>query len=141
MLAVYIDPGQGKKKISPYLAFGARMKEKVTKMTRVGQNNLCLIFIGIALGLFALSIVLFKTIRTEVLPKIDQGQFLVHVDLSAGSRIEATDEVIKVVETEAAEIEEVEDVSVTIGSSTSTRVGEVEAESLRSHQGYKSCLD
>ncbi|MDA9101133.1 efflux RND transporter permease subunit, partial [Omnitrophica bacterium] len=90
---------------------------------------LFLIFGIIGLVLF----LIVPNLEREVLPKVDQGQFLIKVDLPIGTRLEVTDRVSRKVEEVISQIEEVENVSVTIGSEKS-REGEVKIETLRPYQ-------
>ncbi len=52
-----------------------------------------------------------------LLPKVDQGQFMLKVDLPVGTRVEFTDKVAKNIENYLSSIEEIENVSSVVGSS------------------------
>jgi len=65
---------------------------------------------------------------------VDQGRFLVRVNLPAGSRLDATNDVVTQIEKEAKTIKSVKSVSATIGSSTSSKAGEVTVDTLRQNQ-------
>jgi HAE1 family hydrophobic/amphiphilic exporter-1 len=87
-----------------------------------GLSVICLIF------LFSLS--LFFALDKEFMPKVDEGQFIVKVDMPAGTLLEITDEAAKNIEGILEEDENVEDVTVIVGSAKSEKVGE----DLASHQ-------
>jgi HAE1 family hydrophobic/amphiphilic exporter-1 len=110
------------------------IKVSVLNRDRRGQNKLFRRIVFGGFGLFLLSFPIFNMLDTEVMPKIDQGQFMIKVNLPVGSLLEATDEVARVIEDEAAKIPEVESVSVTIGSAASSKAGDVSVSTLRSHQ-------
>ncbi len=87
-----------------------------------------------AIVLFSLgSMGLLNSLNKEFLPKIDQRQFSMKVDLPTGMRLEITDEAIGRIEAHLASFPEVKDYSVTIGSSKDAALGQV-AETLGSHQ-------
>lgn len=87
----------------------------------------------ITLVVFLLSLGLFLVQKREFLPRVDQKQFIIKVDLSPGARIEVTDSVVKRIEKIMFDIEEIKDVSVTIGSSRDKTSGE-KLETMGSHQ-------
>ncbi len=76
---------------------------------------------------------IFASLEKEVLPKVDQGQFLIKVDMHIGTRLEITDRVCKRIENAMSDLKEIESVAVTIGSEKSSK-GEIKVESLRSSQ-------
>lgn len=112
----------------------SQIKSYFSKLDRKGQNSVFLSIVGIGLFTFLLSLVIFRSLDTEVLPKVDQGQFLVKVGLPVGSRLETTDEIVQLIEREARAIPEIENITVTIGSSSSTKAGEISVETLRQYQ-------
>lgn len=81
----------------------------------------------------AFGIFLMGVLDKEVLPKVDQGQFMVKVDLPIGSRLEVTDEIASRVETVLLKLPDVANVAVTIGSSKGKKE-EVKVETLRASQ-------
>ncbi|MBI3616035.1 MAG: efflux RND transporter permease subunit [Candidatus Omnitrophica bacterium] len=89
--------------------------------------------IGIVLLLFGGSVVGFGKLDREVLPKADQGQFNLRINLSPGTRLEVTDRVAQRVEKVLQAVPEVRDVTVTIGSSKEKKAEEM-VETLGSHQ-------
>lgn len=88
----------------------------------------------IFLGILGVILWVFPTLEREILPKVDQGQFLIKVDMPIGTRLEVTDRVAKKIEEAVHRIEEVKDIAITVGSEKS-RQGEVSIETLRPSQG------
>ncbi len=91
------------------------------------------IILAIAFGICSIAFLIFPALETEVLPKVDQGQFLVKVTLPIGTRLEITDRVCRRIEELLNRHKVVKDVAVTIGSEKSER-GEVKVETLRPSQ-------
>ncbi len=69
-----------------------------------------------------------------LLPKVDQGQFMVKIDMPVGTRVEFTDKIAETVESYVKKIEEVDSVSSVVGSSKGESSKEV-LERLGAHQG------
>jgi len=69
----------------------------------------------------------------EVLPKVDQGQFLIKVDMPVGTRLSVTDRVCERIEGILQGLEGIKNVALTVGSEKS-REGEVKIETLRPSQ-------
>lgn len=84
--------------------------------------------------LFLVSMGLVTFINKEFMPKVDQGQFIIKVDMPTGTVLEATDKIIREIEDKLFKIPDVENISISIGS-TKGRVGEESIESLGPHQG------
>lgn len=87
----------------------------------------------VAFGVSASSFFIFPMLEKEVLPKVDQGQFIVKVDMALGTRLEVTDRVCRRFEEILKEIPEVEGVAVTVGSEKGSR-GQVQIDTLRPSQ-------
>lgn len=68
------------------------------------------------LGVFLLSTTLFIFMDKELMPKVDQGQFTIKIDMPAGTRLEATNSVAENMEKFILTIPEAESVSTTVGS-------------------------
>jgi len=79
----------------------------------LGHKALCL---GVVLAIFVASCMLLPMLDTELLPKVDQGQFTLKLDLPPGTRLEFTDTVSKRIESYLLEMQEVKGVTVNIGS-------------------------
>ncbi len=77
--------------------------------------------------------IIFPHLEKEVLPKMDQGQFIVKVEMPLGTRLEITDRVCQRLEKKMTEIPEIRDVAVTIGSEKSSK-GQVSLDTLRPSQ-------
>lgn len=136
MLALYIqNPPKKDESSEKTKMFGVQIKNAVLAMGRAEQNRLCRWVVAAGLISFFVGLLIFRFLDTEVLPKVDQGQFLIRVNLPVGSRLEATDEVVRAIEKETRGVNEVESVSVTVGSSRTSKAGEVKIETLGSHQG------
>ena len=73
-------------------------------------------------------------LQTEFLPKVDQGQFIVKVELQPGTRLNITDMVARRIESYLREMPEVKDVTVNIGS-TKEEKGAAMLETMGPHQG------
>lgn len=86
--------------------------------------------------LFGYSLYMMLSLNRELLPKVDQGQFLIKVDLPTGSKLSVTNEVVKKVEDYILTLPETQSVAVTIGAEKETSlVGQNELNILESHQG------
>ena len=131
MASLYIQPKKSGVQVTGYLE---RVQQFFAKKSSKQQNRIFTTIVTVGIALFLLSLVIFRMLDTEVIPKVDQGQFLVKVNLPVGSRIEATDAVVTAIEERLRKIQEVENVAVTIGSSSSSKAGEVKIETLRASQ-------
>lgn len=92
----------------------------------IGTVAMVMVFIG--------SMMLLNNLDVEVLPRVDQGQFILKVSLPPGTRLTVTDSVIRKVERVLQALPDVRDVTVNIGSSKEKRAEEL-LETLGSHQG------
>jgi HAE1 family hydrophobic/amphiphilic exporter-1 len=72
----------------------------------------------VILVLFALSLLFLFTTNREFMPKIDQGEFIIKVNMPTGTALEATDSVTRKIEELLREIPEVKDITATVGSSS-----------------------
>jgi hydrophobic/amphiphilic exporter-1 (mainly G- bacteria), HAE1 family len=102
------------------------------KSIPVALKNKKLIIL-MALVLFLISMVLLKFLNQEFMPKIDQREFIMKVNLMTGTRLEITDSSVKKIEEKLLNNKDVESVAVTIGSSKEKAAGDV-VETLGSHQ-------
>ncbi len=91
------------------------------------------IILAIAFGICSLAFFIFPALEREVLPKVDQGQFLIKATLPIGTRLEVTDRICQRIEELLHKHKEIKDVAVTIGSEKSER-GQVKVETLRPSQ-------
>jgi len=83
----------------------------------------------VVLALFVISLFLLAINDREFMPKIDQGEFIIKVNMPTGTRLEVTDSVTRKIEELLRKIPEIKDITATVGSS-SENVLEV----LGSHQ-------
>jgi len=81
-----------------------------------------------------LSIFSFKLIEREVLPKVDQGQVTINLTMMTGTRLEITDQYVRLIEEVILKEPEMENVNVSVGSSREG-AGSGSVETLGSHQG------
>jgi len=95
------------------------------------KKALCLLAVFL---LFVTSIFVMASLDRIMLPKIDQGQFMVKVDLPVGTRIQFTNEIAESVEGYLKKIPEVKNVSVIVGSSKGGDATKELVDSLGSHQ-------
>ena len=84
--------------------------------------------------IFAFSIGLYFTLDKELMPKMDQGQFIVKVNMPAGTRLEVTNKIVMKVENLILSLPAVEDISVLVGSTRGKGAEDV-LQRLGSHQG------
>ncbi len=89
---------------------------------------------AVVFALFALSVGLLVNLDQELMPRVDQGQFIMRTNLPTGTRLEVTDQVVRRIENVLRATPEVQDVAVTIGSSKEKRAEEL-LDTLGSHQG------
>ncbi len=66
--------------------------------------------------LFIASLSLFIFMDKELMPKVDQGQFIIKIDMPAGTKVDVTDSLSQEVEKFILTIPEVENINVTVGS-------------------------
>ncbi len=86
-------------------------------------------------AMFIVSLVILFNTERQFLPRVDQRQFIIKIDLPPGSRLEVTDSVVKAVERQLLKIPETKDVTVNIGSSEDrTSAEETVIQTLGSHQ-------
>lgn len=113
------------------------LKGLENRLTQLGdprrQNRLLRGVLLIAFATAAFGIFLMRYLDREVIPKVDQGQFLVKIDMPAGTRLEVTDEIATLIENLLLKIPTVESTAVTIGS-TKAKGEEVKVETLRASQ-------
>ena len=116
------------------LSLTGNLDKRIIEMPTKGEQNRFMI--GILLTVFAIlasTFLVIPTIDREVLPKVDQGQFYVRVDMPLGTRLNVTDEVCRRLEEVLRSENDVVDISVAIGSEKTSR-GEIKIETLRPSQ-------
>ncbi|MDP8216266.1 MAG: efflux RND transporter permease subunit [Candidatus Kaelpia imicola] len=80
-----------------------------------------------------LSLYLLTRVDRELMPKVDQREFMIKVDMPTGTKIEITDRVVKRIERAIFSYPDIKGVSVTVGSSKEKDYGGA-VETLGSHQ-------
>ena len=95
------------------------------------KNKKLVIFCALVLFLF--SMIIFKFLNKEFMPKVDQREFVMKVNLMTGTRLEIADSAVKKIEEKLLNNKDVDSVAVTIGSSKERAMGDV-VETLGSHQ-------
>ena len=86
------------------------------------------------LGIFLLSLLIFNFLEKELMPKTDQGQFIVKMDMPVGTKLENTNEAVLVLEKGIVAHPDVESVSAIVGSTSGNSAKDV-VKRLGSHQG------
>ncbi len=90
---------------------------------------------AIVLIIFGVSFLLLWGTERQFLPRVDQRQFIIKVDLAPGMRLEVTDSVVKKIEQLLSQLPETKDVTVNIGSPEQRASSEETAvQTLGSHQ-------
>ncbi|MBN2143540.1 MAG: efflux RND transporter permease subunit [Candidatus Aureabacteria bacterium] len=82
--------------------------------------------------LFCLSLFLLSRMETEIMPKVDQGQFNIKMTLPTGTILERTNETAQLIEKEIQKESEIDSILVAVGSDKSS--GQLSVESLGQHQ-------
>jgi len=130
LLATRIKTEKGK-------AFGsgeiARESLYLLKLSPLKQKVFMNTVLLISFGLFLFSFTLTKFIDTELLPKIDQGQFIIKTSLPTGTILEVTENVVTNIEKKVLTYADVESTAVSIGSAKGG--GSSITGGLGSHQG------
>jgi len=105
--------------------FYEKMLLKFLKFKKAGL--LCVLF------MFLGSLLLFIPLDKELMPKVDQGQFIIKVDMPSGARLRVTDNAAKKIEDHISGLPYVEDVTCIVGSTKGREAKDV-LERLGSHQ-------
>jgi HAE1 family hydrophobic/amphiphilic exporter-1 len=92
---------------------------------------------GMLLFVATLAVITFylivPSLDKEVLPKVDQGQFLIKVNMPIGTRLEITEKACKQIEEVIAQEKDIKNVAITIGSEKGKK-GQVTVDTLRASQ-------
>jgi HAE1 family hydrophobic/amphiphilic exporter-1 len=91
-------------------------------------------YLGIVFLIFLASLFVMSRMDSILLPKTDQGQFMIKIDLPVGTRVEIANRVAEKVEAYVATVPEVATVATIVGSSRGGASKEV-VERLGSNQG------
>lgn len=110
----------------PYFSFANFIKDALDK------KGLILLTVSI---LFLISMGILLNTPRQFLPRVDQRQFIIKVDLAPGTRLEITDGVVKKIERLLLGLAETQDVTINIGSSEERIAAEQTGiQTLGSHQ-------
>ena len=90
--------------------------------------------LGVVLAIFISSLFIFGILEKELMPKTDQGQFIIKVDMPVGSRLGETNKVVLKMEETIEEHPDVDSVSSVIGSTSGQSAKDV-VQRMSSHQG------
>lgn len=86
----------------------------------------------LSLIMFICSALVLTTFETEIMPKVDQGQFNVKVTMPTGTVLAKTNEVTSIIENELLKNNDVDSVSIAVGSDKSG--GQASLNSLGTHE-------
>jgi HAE1 family hydrophobic/amphiphilic exporter-1 len=89
--------------------------------------------IGLTFVLFMLSMFMFVFLDKEFMPKVDQREFIMKINLPTGTRLEVTDSVVKKIERRLLKNPDIKSVAVNIGSTKEKATSDI-IETLGSHQ-------
>nr|MBU1328651.1 efflux RND transporter permease subunit [Candidatus Omnitrophota bacterium] len=102
------------------------------KSLPVVLKNKKLVIFGVLI-LFLFSMIIFRFLNKEFMPKVDQREFAMKVNLMTGTRLEITDSSIRKIEEKLLNNKDVDSIAITIGSSKERGMGDM-IETLGSHQ-------
>ncbi|MFH1282385.1 MAG: efflux RND transporter permease subunit [bacterium] len=88
-------------------------KHLIVKLLDIKEKFLIVVGIVFIISLFA-----FLFIEKKFLPTIDEGQFLINVDLPIGSRLEVTNRVVKRIEDEIKNLAQIKSLMVQVGATS-----------------------
>jgi hydrophobic/amphiphilic exporter-1 (mainly G- bacteria), HAE1 family len=110
-----------------------KVVKKYDKFLRIflKKKKLGLLFI---LGIFLASLFLVNFLEKELMPKTDQGEFVVKVDMPVGTVVNETNDMVLLLEEEITAQKDVESASSVVGSASSETAQDV-VKSIGSHQG------
>ncbi len=131
MMSVYLKVKQGSYRPLAWNQF--LVKRLVGNIPRSKKIRFALTVLIAAFAVCASSFFIFPGLEREVLPKVDQGQFLLKIEMPLGTRLEVTDKICKSFEEIFKATPEIKDVSVTIGSEKVSK-GQVKVDTLRPSQ-------
>ncbi len=91
-----------------------------------GLTAIFFIFLG--------SLLLFNFIGKEFMPKVDEGQFMIKLDMPAGTKLDITNDISKRIEKEILDMRYVNNVSATVGSNKEESATSGTVEMLKNNQ-------
>jgi HAE1 family hydrophobic/amphiphilic exporter-1 len=98
---------------------------KFLSKKRIGLGVVLVIFIG--------SLFIFNVLEKELMPKTDQGQFIIKVDMPVGTKLEETNKVVLQMEEIMAEHSQIASISSVVGSTSGESAKDI-VQRLGSHQ-------
>jgi hydrophobic/amphiphilic exporter-1 (mainly G- bacteria), HAE1 family len=129
--------GDGNKKQSGAEAFsgGAGWKKFLEKYDRFLRFFIARKKFGMTavIVIFVSSLFLVNFLEKELMPKTDQGQFIVHIDMPTGTKLETTNDVALKMEDVLLGVPDVRSVSSTVGSTSGGSSADI-VQRLGSHQ-------
>ena len=96
----------------------------------INHKSICL---GIVVFIFFGTCLLLPVLDTELLPRVDQGQFTIKLELPPGTKLDFTDSIVRKIESYLFEMPDIESVTVNIGS-TKEKKGTALLETMGSNQ-------
>ncbi len=138
LIPMLITMGKNPKKINTKVAeridqwlkqmadFYADVLKKFLANRKKGLTVVFVMFLG--------SLVIFAVIGKEFMPKVDEGQFMIKVDLAAGTKLDVTNEVTRRIEDIILNMKYVNTVSVTVGSNKEESSSSGNVEMLQPNQ-------
>ncbi|MCB1195865.1 efflux RND transporter permease subunit, partial [bacterium] len=112
------------------------LKKKIFFLKPKRKKNIYFFFLLLfVLAAFLISCFGISRFDQELLPKVDQGQFMIKVDLPTGSKLSVTNTVIQKIEHLIINMPETKSVAVTIGSDKDSTTVQSNINILESHQG------
>lgn len=92
-------------------------EKKFLAMSIKQQHGLLYKVLSVAGLSFLIGLMIMGKLEKEVLPKVDQGQFIIKVNMPVGTKLEVTDGIAELVEKQIMTVEDVLNTAVSIGSS------------------------
>ncbi|MFH1259367.1 MAG: efflux RND transporter permease subunit [Elusimicrobiota bacterium] len=86
--------------------------------------------LGVVLLIFLFSLILLLFVEREFMPKVDQRQFIIQINMQMGTKLTVTDGMVKSIEGLLKKIPEIKESTVNVGSSSDKTI-----ETLGAHQG------
>ena len=90
--------------------------------------------LAIVLGIFISSLFIFQFLEKELMPKTDQGQFVIKLEMPVGTRVKETNRIMLMMEDKVMEFPYVESASAVVGSTRGESAKDV-IKRMGAHQG------
>lgn len=88
----------------------------------------------IIFSIFVASLILLNFIGKEFMPKVDEGQFIIMLDMPAGTKLDITNEISKRIEKKTLDMKYVKSISATVGSNREVATASGNIEMLKDNQ-------